>query len=63
MLRNVTKLRIEFYFLRNNQAYTPFIVTIINNNSVFANPYLDFQKSPAMPSKSYLNVNNLWKTF
>ena len=62
MLRNVTKLGMKFCFLRNNQAWIPFIVTIINNNSVLSVPYLDFQKSPATSSKAYLNVNSLWKT-
>lgn len=62
MLRNVTKLGIKFCNLRNNQALMPFIVTILNNNSVLADAYLDFEKSPAMSFKAYFNVNSLWKT-
>lgn len=63
MLRNVTKVGIKFCTLRNNRAYTAFIVTILHNNSVLTNAYLSFQNSPVISEEAYLNVNSLWKTY
>lgn len=61
MLRNVKKFGMKNKFSRNNQAFSPIFVILVNKNSVHKILFTQKYKIPSKAARAYDLVKYLWK--